>query len=74
MFGAALVVEFLFAPLGLVPEERSAKIAEASIMLNYTTVLNIVFAALSALLVWRFLRTGGVKMLRMMNEPIPEHG
>ena len=36
---------------------------------NYTTVLNILFLALSALLVWRFLRTGGPEMLKMMFTP-----
>jgi uncharacterized protein len=35
--------------------------------LNYTTVLNLVFLALAAILVVRFLRTGGPEMLRMMN-------
>ena len=39
---------------------------EASIQWNCTTVLNILFLALSAVLVWRFLRTGGPEMLRMM--------
>jgi uncharacterized protein len=42
---------------------------EASIMWNYTTWLNIVFLALAAMLVFRFLRTGGPAMLRMMNRP-----
>jgi hypothetical protein len=39
-------------------------------------VLNILFLALSAVLVWRFLRTGGPKMLRMMAAPTDEaqHG
>jgi hypothetical protein len=43
---------------------------------NYTTVLNILFLALSAVLVWRFLRTGGPKMLRMMAAPVDgtQHG
>ena len=33
---------------------------------NYTTWLNIAFLILAALLVWRFLRTGGRQMLAMM--------
>jgi hypothetical protein len=33
---------------------------------NYTTALNIAALALSAVLLWRFLRTGGPDMLRMM--------
>ena len=38
---------------------------------NYTTVLNIVFLALAAVLVWRFFRTGGREMLRMMGGSPP---
>ena len=42
--------------------------------LNYTTVLNIVFLLLAAVLVWRyFMRGGGLRMLRMMNEPMDHH-
>ena len=37
--------------------------------LNYTTVLNIIFLVLAAVLVWRFLRTNGLKMLRTMHTP-----
>jgi uncharacterized membrane protein YraQ (UPF0718 family) len=73
MVGAALLVEFAFQALGLVPEERNAKIVEASVTWNYTTVLNIVFLALAAVLVWRFVRTGGLPMLRMMEKPMSEH-
>ena len=36
----------------------------ASITWNYTTVLNIVFLALAAALVARFVRTGDLRMLR----------
>jgi uncharacterized protein len=73
MVAAALAVEFLFQAAGLVPEERSAKIVEASVTWNYTTVLNIIFLGLAAALVWRFVRTGGLPMLRMMDEPMAEH-
>lgn len=69
MAAAALMVEFLFGLLHLVPTQRSAKIVEEAIRWNYTTWLNIVFLALAALLLWRFLRTGGPEMLRMMNAP-----
>jgi hypothetical protein len=44
-------------------------VIEASLTWNYTSVLNIVFLALAGLLVWRFLKTGGPAMLRMMNRP-----
>jgi uncharacterized protein len=63
---AGLVVELLFGALGLIPDERNARVVEASIQLNYTTVLNVIFLFLAAMLVWRFLRTGGPEMLREM--------
>ncbi|PWU25531.1 MAG: hypothetical protein C5B48_00845 [Candidatus Rokuibacteriota bacterium] len=76
MVGAGLIVEFLFDGLGLIPRTRNAKVVEASVTLNYTTVLNIVFLGLAALLVWRyFTRGGGLRMLRMMNGPMAQaHG
>jgi hypothetical protein len=66
---SGLAVELLFQAIGLAPTERHAKIVEASVTWNYTTILNIVFLALAALLVWRFLATGGLPMLKMMNTP-----
>jgi uncharacterized membrane protein YraQ (UPF0718 family) len=69
MVAAGYVIELLFGALGLIPDERNAKVVEASVTLNYTTVLNIVFLALAAVLLVRFLRTGGPAMLRMMNTP-----
>jgi hypothetical protein len=53
------------------PQQRSAEIVEAHITWNYTTWLNIVFLGLAAVLVWRFLKTGGMGMLRIMNKPAP---
>src|SRR2546428_2199959 len=41
MVGAALIVEFLFQGLGLIPQHRAARIVETSITFNYTTALNI---------------------------------
>jgi len=71
MVGAGLIVEFVFDGLNLIPSERKAKVIEASVTLNYTTILNIVFLLLAALLVWRYFRRGGgVEMLRMMNAPL----
>jgi uncharacterized protein len=63
---AALLIEFLFDSLGLIPSQRSAQIVETSITLNYTTVLNVIFLAIALLLVVRFLKTGGPKMLAHM--------
>jgi uncharacterized membrane protein YraQ (UPF0718 family) len=73
MVGAALVVELLFGALGLVPAQRQARIIEASLSWNYTTWLNLLFLILAALLLLRFLRTGGPAMLRMMGKPRQDH-
>jgi len=63
---AALLAELFFNFLGVIPSQRSAQIVEMSISFNYTTVLNIIFLAIAALLLVRFLRTGGPKMLAHM--------
>ncbi len=63
---AALVIEFLFDLLGLIPSQRTAQIVEMSISFNYTTVLNIIFLAIAALLLVRFFKTGGPKMMAHM--------
>jgi len=76
MAASGLIVELVFDSLGLIPSERNAKVIEASVTWNYTTVLNIVFLTLAAVLVWRYFRRGGgIAMLRMMNTPMEmEHG
>jgi uncharacterized membrane protein YraQ (UPF0718 family) len=66
MVVAGWIVEIIFGALGLIPEERNARVVEASIQLNYTTMLNVIFLVLAAVLVWRFLRTGGPEMLKEM--------
>ena len=71
MVGAGLLVGLVFDRLGIVPSTRDAKVVEAGVHLNYTTVLNILFLGLAAVLCWRYFRYGGgVRMLRMMNEPM----
>ena len=69
MAAAGYIVEGVFAVLHLTPQLRNAKVLEAGISWNYTTMLNIIFLVIAAALVWRFLRTGGPAMLRMMNRP-----
>jgi uncharacterized protein len=71
MVAAGLIVEFLFQALGLARTQRNAKVEMASVHLNYTTILNIIFLVIAGVLVWRFIRTGGLPMLRMMNRPLP---
>jgi hypothetical protein len=66
MVVAGYLVEAIFSFLGLVPTARNAKVLDAAITFNYTTVLNIAFLALAAALVVRFIRKGGWRMLKMM--------
>jgi uncharacterized membrane protein YraQ (UPF0718 family) len=73
MAGAALIVDLIFGAFALIPPERYAQVVEASITWNYTTWLNLAFLVLAGLFVWRFLKTGGPAMLRMMNRPA-SHG
>jgi uncharacterized membrane protein YraQ (UPF0718 family) len=68
---AGIMVESLFGVTGLTPTERNAKVTEAGVTLNYTTLLNVAFLVLAGVLLIRFLRTGGPAMLRMMGEAPP---
>lgn len=74
MVGAGYFVEILFGAVGLVPSERNAMVMAEGIRWNYTTWLNIGFLSLAAVLLFRFARTGGLPMLRMMGgSPEAEH-
>jgi ABC-type uncharacterized transport system permease subunit len=63
---AGYVIELVFGGLGLVPGRASAKIPDQGVSWDYTTWLNIAFLMLAAILVFRFVRTGGGAMLGMM--------
>lgn len=67
MAAAGYIVEFLFEALGIIPQNRNVVAFSEGIQWNYTTILNIIFLVIAALLIVRFLRTGGVSMLKMMN-------
>ncbi|WP_280332624.1 permease [Nocardia wallacei] len=74
MVEAGYFVEILFGAVGLVPSERNAMVMAEGIRWNYTTWLNIGFLSLAAVLLFRFARTGGLPMLRMMGgSPEAEH-
>jgi len=73
MAAAGYVVEVLFGMLGITPTQRNVVVFTEGPILNYTTALNVVFLVFAAVLVLRFLRTGGPQMLRMMNQPTHEH-
>lgn len=66
MVVAGYVVEFAFGGLGLIPDQAAAEVPMEGVSWNYTTWLNIVFLILATVLLVRFLRTGGLPMLRMM--------
>jgi hypothetical protein len=66
MAAAGYLTELIFGGLGLIPAGRHAKVIQAPIQWNYTTILNIIFLILAAALCYRFTRTGGIAMLKMM--------
>ncbi|WRZ90714.1 permease [Streptomyces sp. NBC_01007] len=72
MVTAGYVVELVFGALGLIPDQADAEVPTEGVSWNYTTWLNIVFLLIAAVLVVRFLRTGGAAMLRMMGGS-PDH-
>jgi uncharacterized protein len=76
MVAAGYFIELVFTPLHLVPTgPRHAVEGQAGISWNYTSWLNIAFLIVAALLVWRFLATGGRPMLAMMGgDPDQAHG
>ncbi len=69
MAAAGYVVEFLFEALGIIPTNRNVAAITEGVQWNYTSILNIIFLVLAAILVIRFIRTGGIPMLRMMSKP-----
>ncbi|WP_199445496.1 permease [Acidisphaera rubrifaciens] len=69
MAAAGYVVEVMFGAIGLVPAHRHTDVLQAAVGWNHTTVLDILALAASAVLVWRFVRTGGAPMLRHMGGP-----
>jgi hypothetical protein len=69
MVVAGFLVGLAFTALNLVPRTRNVAALSTSISWDATTYLNLVVLAVIALLLVRFLRTGGVGMLRMMDMP-----
>ena len=71
---AGYAVEIIFGALGLIPSERDARVGEIPVQWNYTTVLNIIALVVASGLLYRFFRTGGLPMLKMMGgSPDAEH-
>lgn len=63
---AGYAIELVFAVAHLVPRGRHAKVVEASITWNYTSVLNILAILFTIAVLVRFVRSGGIGMLRRM--------
>lgn len=67
MVVAGWLTELIFSGLGLVPKSHHvAAITAQHISLNYTTILNVIFIALASWLIYRFVKTGALPMLKMM--------
>jgi uncharacterized protein len=69
MVVAGYVTELVFGGLGLVPPRSSARVTVEAVSWNYTTWLNVCGLLIAGLLLFRFFRTGGWPMLRMMGGP-----
>ena len=68
---AAYVVEIGFGVAHLTPSAHphSPRAMPMGFAWDYTTWLNLALLAPAAVLVWRFFRTGGPDMLKMMEQP-----
>lgn len=67
MVVAGWLVEFIFGILKLVPDSHKIAMIAPRLSLNYTTILNIIFLAVTVWLVFRFIKTGALPMLKNMN-------
>jgi uncharacterized membrane protein YraQ (UPF0718 family) len=69
MVGAAYVIEAVFGVLHLIPIERATRMQAMTFTWNYTTYLDLAALGLAAVLLWRFVSTGGPEMLKAMGRP-----
>lgn len=67
MVVASWLTEILFRIFRFVPTSRHVAAITSQLSFNYTTALNIVFIGLGSFLVIRFVRTGALPMLKMMD-------
>ncbi len=63
------IIEIIFSFLGIIPTQRNISLPAPSLSFNYTLILNTIFLVLGLFLFFKFLRTGGPMMLKMMNKP-----
>ena len=64
---AGFLIQLIFQALGIVPAHFHVSVFESRPTWNYTTFLDLAALGLVAVLGWRFLKTGGPEMLRMMS-------
>jgi uncharacterized membrane protein YraQ (UPF0718 family) len=69
---AGYIVEILFSVLNIIPTNRNLEVMTSGVTLNYTTILNIIFLIIAAILLIRFFKTGGPAMLKEMEKPSEE--
>jgi uncharacterized protein len=61
---AGFLIGGAFQLLGLTPANHHVTVFETQPAWNYTTLLDLAFLVLMAVLAWRFVTTGGLEMLR----------
>jgi uncharacterized membrane protein YraQ (UPF0718 family) len=64
---AGYAIEIIFSIFHLIPTVRAAHVTDATISWNYTSYLNIIFLLIAGAMIYRFVKSGGLPMLRMMN-------
>ena len=70
---AGFLIGGAFQLVGLAPTNHHVTVFETQPTWNYTSLLDIVFLVLMAVMAWRFFTTGGVEMLRSMAHSPEEH-
>ncbi len=67
MAAAGYIIEFLFSALHVIPTDRNVALITQGVHWNYTSILNIISLIISAIFIYRFFKTNGTAMLKMMN-------
>ena len=73
MAAAGYITEVLFSVFGLVPKEHTVKAITETVQFNYTSMLNVLFFIVSGVLLVTFIKTKGLEMLKMMDQPMEEN-
>lgn len=69
MVVAGYLVELIFSVLHIIPTTREVTLITQGVSWNYTSWVNIIFLIFAAILIYRFIKSGGVHMLKMMDQP-----